>query len=727
MLTKHKNSWLVVLGLLLHGIALGQKKPTNYVDPFIGTLNDGNTYPGAVTPWGMISVNPFNVDVSKEINKGTSYQKGQPYIYGFSHTRLSGVGCPDMGSVLLMPSQGETTYLNDSLKSNYTNETASAGYYAVDLLKHQIKAEMTATTRTAISKYSFKKQGNNFITLDLGESLSKQKGAYIHKISENEIEGYKTDGGFCGNPVSHKVYFYLVVAEDVHIRLWDKEKQIEHDTAFGNAIGAFITPLTGKVNQFTVKVGISYVSMENAKLNMLNEQPTWDFNAVKKLAAKEWDKELSKILVEGKSEADKRIFYTGIYHILQHPNIINDVNGEYPAMGSHETRKSTRNHYSVFSLWDTYRNVHPFLTLVYPERQSDMVASMVDMYKETGWLPKWELAANETNVMVGDPALPVIADTYLKGIKNFDVDTAYQAMVHNASLAEPHHPIRPGLQQYLDYGFIPNDDKKDVWGSVATTLEYSFADWSLAQMAKALGKESDYQIFTERSQFYKNVFDGDINFMRPKLKNGKWQTPFDPTTVNGELSWNPSGGPGFVEGSSWQYTWFVPHDIKGLKLLMGGDKAFTNHLQMAFDSSYFALWNEPDMAYPYLFNYVAGEEWRTQKFVKQSIKKYFSTTAAGLPGNDDCGTMSAWLVFSMMGFYPDCPASLQYSLTKPAFDKISISLNQDYYPGKCFTIKASGNGDYIKSVSLNGKKSTSYFINHQKIVNGETLIFNNKP
>ena len=716
-----KNNSLLFLLLLSSFITTAQTNPAQYIDPFIGTSNDANTYPGATVPWGMVSVNPFNIDNSINIYNATSYRKGGGYIYGFSHTRLSGVGCPDMSSILLMPAQGKIFFERDSIKSNYNNEIASAGYYAVDLLKHNIKAEVTATIRTGISQYTFSKGGKSFIMLDAGGGLSKMKGSFIHKISNSQIEGYKTDGGFCGKPVTHKVYFFAEINKQAGIKLWDKEKAITKDTASGNAVGAWFVYDAAAGEKILVKVGISYLSMANARLNLQQEQPEWDFEAIKNNAVNEWNKELSRIKVEGSNEDDKKIFYTGIYHILQHPNIINDVNGEYPAMGSHKTVQSKRNHYTVFSLWDTYRNVHPFLTLVYPERQSDMVASMIDMYKQSGWLPKWELAANETLVMVGDPVLPVIADTYLKGIKKFDVGAAYKAMLHNAKYTAGENYVRPGLKQYLQYGFIPNNDKRGVWGSVSTTLEYCFADWSLAQMAKALNKKTDYKCFTKRSFFYKNLYDSTTGFLRPRLKNKLWQQPFDPATVKGELDWNASGGPGFAEGSAWQYNFLVPHDINGLKRILGGDAIFTSRLQKTFDSSYFVLWNEPDMAYPYLFNYVKGQEWGTQKAVSENIKKHFNTTSAGIPGNDDCGTMSAWLVFGMMGFYPDCPASLNYALTTPAFDKITIALNPAFYKGKKMVIEKKGAGAYIKNMRLNNQPYKNYFITHSSIVNGGSL------
>ena len=703
-----------------------QPNVVQYVNPFIGTANDANTYPGVSVPFGMVSFNPYNVPDNVNSYSATSYRFGEKYIYAFSHTRLSGVGCPDMSSILLMPSQKEISFNKNSIKSTYNCEEATAGYYSVNLLKYQIKVSATATLRTGISEYKFANAGKSFIQIDAGSGLSKAKGSYLRKISSTQIEGYKTEGNFCGKALTHKVFFFIEINKKSSVQLWNNNTPITTDTLTGDAIGATLSFDVGKQELVYVRVGLSYVSMENARLNLKTEQPVWNFDAIKNKAKNDWNKELSKIKVEGKIKDDKQIFYTGIYHILQHPNIINDVNGDYLAMGSHKKARSKRNHYSVFSLWDTYRNVHPFLTLVYPERQADMVASMIDMYKENGWLPKWELAGNETMVMVGDPALPVIADTYLKGIKNFDVTTAYKAMLKNANIHPDGNPIRPALKQYLQYGFIPNNDKDDVWGSVSTTLEYCFADWSLAQMAKALGKKDDYINYTARSLFYKNLYDSTSQFFRPKLKNNEWLQPFDPISTNGELNWNQSGGKGFVEGNAWQYNFFVPHDMNTLIEMMGGKSSFTNRLQKMFDSSYFVLWNEPDMAYPYLFNYVKKEEWRAQKAVSQNIKNYFNSTPGGIPGNDDCGAMSAWLVFGMMGIYPDCPASLNYAITAPSFDKITILLNPAYYKGRSFTIKKNGKGLMIDNIQLNNKLYDSYFLKHKSIFKGDLLEINTK-
>jgi len=709
-------------------------EPAAFVNPFIGTANNANTYPGAVVPWGMVSVNPFTTEANGGNHSATSYTKDAPFINGFSHVGLSGVGCPDMGSIILMPSMGAPTNNVDSIKSAYINEIATAGYYSVELTKHAIKTELSATLRSGISQYTFIKAGKANVLLDLSRSLSNYRGASIKKINDNEVEGYKEEGNFCGAGNRQRIFFVIrIQINNAQIKLWgDSVTEKKEDNYTGNNIGCWFQFEVTAGEKIIMQVGISYVSARNARLNLQAEQPVCNFEKVKQAAFNNWNKELSKIKVSSSSNDDKSIFYTGLYHTLLHPNIFNDVNGEYISMTGKNIKKVAKghNHYTVFSLWDTYRNLHSLLTLVYPERQSDMVNSMVNMYKESGWLPKWELAANETYIMVGDPAVAVIAETYLKGIRDFDVATAYKAMLHNASLSAPNNPIRPGLKNYLQYQYIPNDVKDTrrnfVWGSVATTLEYCYADWCIAQMAKGLGNKKDEKIFTARSLFYKNLFDTSTNFIRPKLKDGNWLTPFDATAIAGELNWNPSGGPGFVEGNAWQYTWMIPHAIKGLSKLMGGDKMFTEKLQQCFDDNQFVLWNEPDMAYPFLFNYFKGNEWRTKKLVKESIKKYFTNTPEGIPGNDDCGTTSAWLVFAMMGLYPACPASGNYAVTTPAFNEISITLNPKYYKGKNFSIKKNStfrNERFIQQLLLNGKSTNNYFISHKTITNGGVIIY----
>ncbi|MEN0051931.1 MAG: glycoside hydrolase family 92 protein, partial [Bacteroidota bacterium] len=424
----------------------------------------------------------------------------------------------------------------------------------------------------------------------------------------------------------------------------------------------------------------------------------------------------------GGTKEDKTIFYTALYHVLLHPNILQDVNGEYPSMEMYGVKNTNgKNRYTVFSLWDTYRNVHPFLSLVYPDLQIDMVNSMLDMYKESGWLPKWELLGMETSVMVGDPATPVIADTYLRGLTDFDTELAFEAMKKSATQLK-NNKLRPGIQFYNKLGYIPEFEGDDIYGgTVSTTLEYNISDWNLAQFAKALGKQEEAAYFEKRSKSYQNYFDKSTGMLRPRMEGGSWLEPFNP-----EAGKNFEPVIGFVEGNAWQYRFYVPHDIKGLTELLGGKERFLEELQKCFDTDNYDMANEPDITYPFLFNYVEGEEWRTQKTVRALLRAYYFQAPDGIPGNDDTGALSTWLLYSMIGFYPDCPGNMNYALTSPVFDKIKIQLHPDFYSGKELIIETVNNeadSYLIKKMEWNKKKHQSYFINHQELVKGGTLRF----
>lgn len=727
--------------------------PADYVNPLIGTINFGATLPGPISPQGMMSVVPLNV-TKHELNKDYNLDDrwvSQPYWHengfmtGFTHVNLSGVGCPDLGSIMLMPTTGKLELDYKKYGTSYKNEVAKTGYYSVELDKYKVKAEMTTTTRTSLDKYTFPKGESNII-LNLGHGLSNESGAMIKIVNDQEVEGMRMLGTFCFNPQAvFPVYFVMKFdKKPKKLGYWKKMKVFPgvqgewgknsgkykvYDPSYrrellGENCGVYATYETEEGEQVQVKMGVSYVSIENARMNLEEEQKGFDFDKLRKNNFDSWNKLLSRIKVEGGTKEDKTKFYTALYHLLLHPNILNDVNGEYPAMESNEIKSVKEgNRYTVFSLWDTYRNVHQFLSLVYPEMQVDMVNSMIDMYKESGWLPKWELYGQETHVMEGDPAIIMITDTYLRGLRGFDINTAYEAMYKSATTKGSENPLRPDIDDYLAKGYCPMQSQYD--NSVSHALEYYIADYNLAQLAKALGKKDDYNRFFNQSLRYKEYFCKDFNMLRPRLKNGDFYSPFIPTQG---VNFMPS--PGFHEGSAWHYTFMVPHDIKGMMKLMGGEKVFVDTLQTVFDKEYFEMNNEPDLAYPYLFSQVKGEEWRTQYQVNRLVKKYFFDGPAGLPGNDDTGTLSAWLMFSMMGLYPDCPGNPDYTLTTPVFDKVTIDLNNDFYKKDKLVISTSNgkNGEniYIKDIKLNGKKYKSFKVTHQDLVKAGKLHFNLK-
>ena len=713
------------------------KSLTQYVNPFVGTAGGGNTYPGAVLPWGMVSVSPHN-----STNSPSGYQYGEKYFYGFGQVHLSGTGCSDLGSIILTASRDIFQLDPEKYRTIYSNEQARPGYYSLELTEHNIRAEVTATQRCSFTQFHIMKSSEWVnVLLDCGRSLSLIGGGGVRILSGKKIEGYNVGGGFCGEDNRHLIYFaaeFNIPADSSGIWLIDRLIDGQGAEISNEDIGCRMKFKIPEDSIIAVKIGISYVSCENAWQNLESEIPDWDFDNVIAQADSAWQQQLSRVQVEGGSKEDMIIFYTALYHMLIHPNIISDINGEYPLMGrSGIGRYSSRERYSIFSLWDTYRTLHPFLTLVYPDRQSAILQTMVDMYTESGWLPKWELAGNETYMMVGDPAAIVITDSYLKGITDFKIESAYQAVIKPSILSEGQFapPIRAGYHELLQYGYIPADQDTTqewwVWGPVSTTLEYCLSDWAIAQLAKTLGSEKDFQEFTRRSLLYRNLFDSNTLFIRPKLRNGEWYAPFDPLATEGSGSWTGSGGPGYVEGNAWNYSWFVPHDISGLTSLFGGAQSFTTKLKECFTNGHFTITNEPDIAYPYLFSYLPGEEYWTPFWVKKLIEDHFSVKPDGLPGNDDCGAISAWLVFSALGFYPACPASNIYQLGIPLFRRITLQLNKKYFPGEKLVIEKtdlseSGSLSGLPQVFFNGIELTGYQIEHDQIVKGGRLVFENK-
>jgi len=731
---------LIILFLVFNfDVIIGQDQ-ASYVNPFIGTSNYGATYPGPIAPRGMVSISPFNVAGSKNLPLekdsqwlSTPYVHENTFLTGFSQVNLSGVGCPDLGVILLMPTTGQVETNHLKYGSTYSNEVAKAGYYSSTIDKYNVKGEFTTSTRVGVSRFTFPK-GQSNILLNLGLGLTNEEGSMVKVISPTEIEGMRSVGSFCYNSpeAAYPVYFVAKFSKPADtFGVWKKPAKHEGVEAkwmtyngkprlmkqatkmvVGDSIGTYFTYKFDKTETVEVKIGISYVSIDNARENLQKETDNKSFDSVYEETHTKWNNLLSRIKVEGSSEDDKIIFYTALYHTLIHPNILNDFNGEYPEINRGKIGKTEDTRYTVFSLWDTYRNLHQLMSLVYPQQQSDMIKSMLDMYGENGWLPKWELNSTETFTMVGDPASIVIADTYLKGIQDFDIKKAYEAMLKSADQIE-NNPLRPELKDYIEKGYVTTDNE----GSVSKTEEYNVADYSIALLAKELGEKEDYERFKKRSISYRKLFDKNLNLLRPRNSNGSWHEPFNP-----EAGANFTKNIGFIEGNAWQYAFMVPHDINGLKKLMGGNKAFTNQLRMVFDTNQFDMANEPDIAYPYLFNYVKGEEWRSQKLVNKLVRKYFQNKPDGLPGNDDTGTMSAWLVYSMMGIYPISPGSPEYTITSPMFDKITIQLDSKYYKKKQLVIEREGKSKgKINKILLDKTKHKSYFITHDKLVNSNNL------
>ena len=715
--------FLVAVIALLIPFFSSARQLADYVHPWVGSSNFGTTNPGAVCPNGMMSVSPFNVTGSEK-NKwdkdsrwwSTPYTSDNCWFTGFSHVNLSGVGCPELGTIITMPTSGElsTDYL--LYGSEYTGETAQPGYYALKLSKYDILAEVASTMRSSIERYTYRK-GKAHVIVNLGQGLTNESGGFIRKVSDTEIEGMRLCGGFCyhSQAVFPQYFVIRVNKSPKEAGFWKKQPNMTAEAAWdehagkykvytdyaremaGDDLGYRFTYDTEDGEQICVQMGVSFVSCENARQNLEAEQPACNFDQVRAESHRQWEEALERVKVSGGSEEQKEIFYTALYHALLHPNVLNDVNGEYPLMqgGKYAAQNGIEvvnpgigkvakghNRYTVFSLWDTSRNLHQLLTLAYPEKQIDMVRSMVDMYKEWGWMPKWELYGRETFTMEGDPAIPVIADTYLKGLTDFDIQAAYKACLKSANTPGKDNKIRPDVDPYIAKGYIPlGYFAQDFSGdnSVSHALEYYVADNALAllsdklaQEAKSSAQKAEYQKyakeFRKRSKGWRHYYSKESGTLRPLNSNGTFLSPFNPKDGA-----DFSNTPGFHEGSAWNYTFYVPHDIEGLAKAMGGDKAFVAKLQKVFDEGLYDPANEPDIAYPFLFSRFKGEEHRTAQTVAALLKKYYTTRPDGIPGNDDTGVMSAWAVFSMIGMYPDCPGEPQYTLFSPVFDSVEIN------------------------------------------------------
>jgi predicted alpha-1,2-mannosidase len=705
-------------------------KLTRFVDPFVGTANGGNTFPGAVRPWGMVSVSPHT-----DLQSPSGYVHGRPWFYGLGQVHLSGTGCADLGSIIVTCTAGDANTSPDRYKCRLRDEQASPGYWAGTLVEPSIRAEATATVRSGIIRFVPIRKRAFTVLVDAGHSLSLVGGGASRWVSDRELEGFNTGGGFCGEGNRHVVYFVARFSRipTTHGTWRDSLVTRNSSTKAVNAsVGAWARYESENENSLEVRIGISYVSIANARSNLRAEAGSRPFEDLRAEADAVWEQELSRILISGGTSEDLTKFYTALYHTMIHPNIISDVNGEYPLFGRSGTgRNPTREHYTVFSLWDTYRTLHPLLSLIYPERQSAIVNTMLDMYKEAGWLPKWELAGNETHMMVGDGAVPVIADTYTKGIRDWDTLRAYEAMRKPGTVIGPEaEPSRPGYHDYLRLGYIHVDQDTTqawwVWGPVSTTLEYCLADWTFSQVAAAMGRFEDANEYRRRSLFYRNLFDTTTRFLRPRYADGRWLSPFEPTRTEGSGNWAGSGGPGYVEGNAWQYSWFVPHDVEGLAHLYGGTDQCAEKLEECFAAKQFTINNEPDISYPYLFTYLPGHEHRAAELVREIMRKEFAVGPAGLPGNDDAGTISAWYVFSALGFYPACPGSGEYRLGVPLFEEARIFLNQRYYPGTVLKVRLRRSSQMetrLREVSWNGTRNGGYGIDHAKIVLGGDLAF----
>ena len=724
------------------------KTAFDYVNPFIGTDGDGHTYPGATVPFGMVQLSP-DTDIRpfrESFPWAAGYRYSDKTIAGFSHTHFSGTGHSDMGDVLLMPTTGEVQLApgtpedpDSGYRSRFSHddETASPGYYAVTLKDSGIRAELTATNRVGVHRYTFPASDRAHVILDLVSSIYNYDGkvlwSQLRVESDTLVTGYRETKGWAPD---RSIYFAIRFskpftsyglaneAEEKYKGFGKRGPLLEgYPEISGRKLKGYFNFATKAGEAIEVKVALSPVGIDGALQNLAAEAPGWDFEAIRAAAKQTWSEALEKITVSSDAK-QKEMFYTSLYHSMLAPVTYMDVDRRYRGLDQAIHTADRFTNYHIFSLWDTFRAEHPLLTILEPERDGDMIQSMLAHRAQSVHhiLPVWSFGSTETWCMIGYHAVPVIADAYLKGIGGFDKEEALAAMKASATYVN-----YGDLGDYMKLGYVPVDREPEA---ASKTLEYAYDDWTIAAMAKAMGRAGDHDTFARRAKSFENVFDPATGFMRAKKSDGHFREPFDPLYAQ--------YGSDYTEGNAWQYSWFVPHDVKRLITLMGGNARFVERLDQLFslkadDPKYkqvediagligqYAHGNEPSQHIAYLYDY-AGQPWRTQERIHQIMSTLFDDTPAGIQGNEDCGQMSAWYVFSALGFYPVCPGSLEYVIGRPSLTKAVIHLPS----GRTFTVTADNLSDanvYIQSVTLQGKPYDKSFIRHEDIVQGGTLAF----
>jgi predicted alpha-1,2-mannosidase len=718
-----KKQLLLLLGFIV-SINLFSQKVIDYVNPFIGTGGHGHTYPGATVPFGMVQLSPDNGTQGWDWSSGYNYSDSM--IQGFSHKHLSGTGVGDLCDISVLP-MVNVNASTDVVKSKFSHqqEKASAGYYAVQLKDFNVYAELTTTLRCGLHQYTFPESNNSVIRFDLGFAINYDRNVetYFKKINDSTFVGYRFSKGWAND---QKVFFAVRTSKPIKdLFLFSDKISATGNEAKSKDVKACLQFSTKKDEKILMKVALSFADSEGAFAG-LNEIQSWNFNKVKQDAENVWEKELGRIKIKSNSKAVKETFYTALYHTYLAPVRYDDANGKYK--GVKGDVKSGTNIYTVESLWDTFRAANPLFTLTQAEKVPDIINTYLTFYDQYGLLPVWDLDFNETNCMSGYHAVPIVADAILKNIQGFDYNKAFEAMKTSAM-----QNIR-GTNFYRQYQYLPQDKHE---GSVTITMEYAYDDWCIAQVAKKLNKMDDYNEFMKRSAYWKNVHDASTHFARPRNADGNWVSPFDPFNSEGDKV-------GYIEGNAWQHTWFVPQDVYGLMDKLGGRKSYILKLDSLFSISsalngkdvppditgligQYAHGNEPSHHITYLYNY-AGVPEKTADKVREICTTLYSNKTDGLCGNEDCGQMSAWYVFSSIGFYPVNPANSEYVIGSPLLNEASLQLNN----GKVFKVVAINNNEknkYIQSVKLNGKTYNKSFITHTDILNGGTLeiVMSNKP
>ena len=690
-------------------MAQGQRL-TDYVDPLIGSGDHGHVFVGANVPQGMVNVGPTQLETGWDWCSGYHYDGRQ--IVGFGHMHLSGTGCSDLGDIALMPTLQELELSREGLATpfRHENELVRPGYYGVVLDKSNIRCEMTCTERVALHRYTFPRGSNNArIIIDLANAVGDRLSqARIYRLDDTTLAGYRLSHGWAPQ---QQLYFVIQFSKPIHNWLCNPENMSYSQATFE----------VGPGESLLVKVALSPTNEMNARLNMATEMPGWDFQAVRQEALQAWDAQLGRIEARFRTERERRIFYTSLYHFLYAPVVWNDVNGDYMGSDGRIRHAAQFQNFTTWSLWDTYRAAHPLATLILPDVLQDYAQTMLHIYREQGELPVWHLMSNETYCMVGCPAVPVLADLVLKGVPGFDYKEAFQAM--KASLMKDNR----SLDRMKQYGWVTWDTGDGE--AVAKSLEYYLADWSAAQVAGLVGEKEDSAYFYNRSMNYKRMFDPERQVMRALSTEGKFRD---------EPNFNPGHQTrDYTEGNPWQYTWLVPHDVPGLVGCFPSKQAFINRLDALFEADgdlgenanpditgligQYAHGNEPSHHVLYLYNYV-DQPWKTQQRVRQVMQELYTDQPAGLCGNEDVGQMSAWYLLSALGLYQVEPCGGVYQLGSPVVEEATIHVGQD----RTFTVRTHGNSDqniYVREVRLNGRRLTEPRIHYRDIVVGGTLDF----
>lgn len=698
---------------------------TQYVNTFIGAADNGHTFPGACRPFGMIQTSPVTGAVGWRYCSEYVYEDS--VIWGFTQTHLNGTGCMDLGDILVMPVTGNRHRAWNGYRSSFqkNSESATPGYYTVTLDEPGVKAELTATLHTALHRYTYNKADSASVLIDLQHGPAWNEKQYHSQVKACDVkwENDSTLSGHVRNSVwVDQDYFFTLqfnrpVISTVDLPMGETEK--------GRRIVATFDLQPGE--EVLMKIAMSTTGVEGAKANMAAEQPGWDFEGTRKQAKDEWNSYLSRIEMEGTPD-EMTNFYTCFYHALIQPNEISDVDGKYRNAADSIVTATGGKFYSTFSLWDTYRAAHPFYTMIVPERVDGFVNSLIDQAEVQGFLPIWGLWGKENYCMIANHGVSVVAEAYAKGFKGFDAERAFQAIKQTQTVS---HKLKSNWEDYMKYGYFPTD--LTAAESVSSTLESVYDDYAAADMARRMGKTEDAAYFSKRADFYKNLFDPTTKFMRPRKSDGTWKSPFDPT----QAAHAESNGGDYTEGNAWQYTWHVQHDVPGLIALLGGEEALTNKLDSLFTVELrtqladvtglignYAHGNEPSHHVTYLYT-LAGKPERTQELIRQIFDTQYRPAPDGLCGNDDCGQMSAWYMFSAMGFYPVNPVSGEYVFGAPQMPKFVLHL-QD---GKTFTVLAEGlskEHKYVESITLNGEPYTKNYITHEDIMKGGTLVYKMK-